>query len=172
LRFLSRSPQQTRQVARRLAAAIEAAPETRGVGLVVALVGSLGAGKTEWVKGLAEGLGIAPDEVASPTFVIATEYAGRRPLIHADLYRLARAEEVDAAGFGDWLAPGHVVAVEWADRFPDALPADRIQVRLARPATAPDERVVEIEASGPIAKDVLVRFEQSSHPEEEGAPWR
>src|SRR5262249_46983245 len=88
LRFRSRSGEETGRGARRLAEAIEAAEETRTVGLVIGLAGPLGAGKTEWVKGLAEGLGIEPDLVTSPTFVIASEYAGRRELVHADLYRL------------------------------------------------------------------------------------
>jgi tRNA threonylcarbamoyladenosine biosynthesis protein TsaE len=170
LRFRSRSAQETRRAARRLAEAIEAAEETRTVGLVIGLAGPLGAGKTEWVKGLAEGLGIEPDLVTSPTFVIASEYAGRRELVHADLYRLDHAGELDAAGFPDWLVPGHVVAVEWADRFPDALPADRIELRLARAAGADGERWVDVDAAGPIAGGVVRRFERAW--QEEGAPWR
>jgi tRNA threonylcarbamoyladenosine biosynthesis protein TsaE len=169
LRFRSPSAESTREAARRLARAIEAAEETRTVGLVIGLAGPLGAGKTEWVKGLAEGLGIEPDLVASPTFVIASEYAGRRELVHADLYRLDHAAELDAAGFGDWLAPGHVVAIEWADRFPDALPRDRIELSLERGAGAEDERWCEIAGAGPVADAVVRRFERSLA--EDGAPW-
>jgi len=172
LRFRSRSPEDTRRLARRVAAATLASADTRAVGLVIALVGPLGAGKTEWVKGLAEGFGIEPDDVTSPTFVIATEHAGRRPLVHADLYRLAHAGELDAAGLGDWLAPGHVIAIEWADRFPDALPADRVEVRLAAIAGAPGERAIEIVATGPVAKDLLARVAPDPAPGEEGAAWR
>lgn len=145
------------------------------MGLVIGLAGPLGAGKTEWVKGLAAGLGIEPDLVASPTFVIASEYSGRRELVHADLYRLGSAGELDAAGFMDWLAPGNVVAVEWADRFPDALPSDRIELRLARPAGADGERCVDVAATGPIAAGVVRRFAtlwEQGVSAQEGTPWR
>jgi tRNA threonylcarbamoyladenosine biosynthesis protein TsaE len=158
LRFASRDAAETRAIARRVAAAIVEAGATRRAALVIALAGPLGAGKTEWVKGLAEGFGIAAQEVASPTFVIASEYPGDPHLIHADLYRLERAAELDAAGFGDWLAPGQVVAIEWADRFPDALPDDRLEVRLARSPESPEARTIEIEATGAVAKDVLARL--------------
>jgi tRNA threonylcarbamoyladenosine biosynthesis protein TsaE len=168
----SRSADETREAARRLAEAIEAVEETRAVGFVIGLSGPLGAGKTEWVKGLAAGLGIEPDGVASPTFVIASEYAGRRPLVHADLYRLESEGELEATGFLDWLAPGQVVAIEWADRFPRALPADHIEVRLTRDPATPDARCIEVHASGPLAARVLQRLDSESGRAEEGAPWR
>ena len=121
--------------------------------MVVGLVGPLGAGKTEWVKGLAEGLGIEAKWVASPTFVIASEYPGARPLAHVDFYRLESEGELEAAGFLDLLDPGRVVAIEWADRFPGALPGDRIEVRIARGAEQPEtERAIEAVAWGPIAR--------------------
>ena len=147
-------------MARCLAEAIEAVDATRAVGFVVALAGPLGAGKTEWVKGLAHGFGIEPDGVVSPTFVIATEHGGARALVHADLYRLASAGELDAAGFLDWLAPGQVVALEWADRFPAALPADRVEVRIARDADAPETRAIEVEATGALAQRVVAAFDR------------
>jgi tRNA threonylcarbamoyladenosine biosynthesis protein TsaE len=172
LRLHSPSALETRAIARRLAAAIEATPATREMALVIALVGPLGAGKTEWVKGLAEGFGIAADEVASPTFVIASEHAGRRQLFHADLYRLERAEDLDDAGFVDWLTAASVVAIEWADRFPGALPDDRLVVRLARSAAAPDARAIELEATGGVAKDVLARFGRAGQEQGEETPWR
>jgi tRNA threonylcarbamoyladenosine biosynthesis protein TsaE len=171
LRCRSRSAAETRAAARRLAAAIEQVAETRAVGLVVALVGPLGAGKTEWVQGFAEGLGVAPGLVASPTFVIASEYPGRRGLVHADLYRLESAGELEAAGFLDWLEPGRVVAIEWADRFPEALPADRLEVRIERVAGAPDARDLQVDGTGPLAKRVSDAFAKMTR-EEEGAPWR
>ena len=154
MRFRSRSAGQTRREAAALAAAIDAAL-AGGTGpelAVVALIGPLGAGKTEWVKGLAEGLGVDPKLVASPTFVIASEYPGERRLAHVDLYRIESEAELEATGFVDLLAPGAVVAVEWADRFPAALPADRIEVRIGRPPeAAPDEREIELQATGPVA---------------------
>jgi tRNA threonylcarbamoyladenosine biosynthesis protein TsaE len=184
LRFRSSERAQTRAIAHRLARAIERVEETRRVGFVVALEGPLGAGKTEWVKGLAEGFGIEPDLVASPTFVIANEYDARRRLVHADLYRLEHDGELDAAGLGDWLAPGQVVAVEWADRFPGAMPEDRVVVRIARVANEPDAREIEIEATGVLAARVALHLASESEDEApaprapapsqrgEAAPWR
>jgi tRNA threonylcarbamoyladenosine biosynthesis protein TsaE len=169
LRFLSRSPAETRALARRLAAAL--GPP----GLVVALAGPLGAGKTVFVRGLAEGLGIDPGTVRSPSFVIAVEHegAGRR-LVHVDLYRIAWEEELEEAGAREWLAAGALVAVEWADRFPGLLPADRLEVTLARPAQPggpgeqEDLRELELVATGPAARLTLARAlgaGESSRPE-------
>jgi len=103
-------------------------------GLAIGLVGPLGAGKTHFVKGLAEGLGVDPRLVSSPTFVIAQQYvvpAGPERLHHLDFYRLESEAELESIGFRDLLGPGQVVAVEWLDRFPDALGADRLEVELA-----------------------------------------
>ncbi len=124
--------------------------------LVVALIGPLGAGKTEWVKGLAEGLGVDSRVVASPTFVIASEYPGRRALAHVDLYRLASEEALEATGFRDLLTPGAVVAVEWADRFPSLLPADRVEIEIRRGGVgAAEDRDIEVRATGSSAQKVI-----------------
>jgi tRNA threonylcarbamoyladenosine biosynthesis protein TsaE len=155
LHWRSPGPEATTRAARTLAGCIDAA------GLVVSLVGPLGAGKTAFVKGLAEGLGVDPAHVASPTFVIASEYdAPRCRLAHVDLYRVESEAELEAVGFLDLLAPGAVVAVEWADRFPAALPADRLELRIERPADAPDPtlRVLHATSSGPASAAVLERW--------------
>ena len=96
--------------------------ETLSPGAVIHLFGDLGAGKTVFVRGLASGLGIDPDEVSSPTFTLIQEYRaqGRHPLFHVDLYRLAGAE-VDDLGL-DALATEGIVAIEWANRLPDPQP--------------------------------------------------
>jgi tRNA threonylcarbamoyladenosine biosynthesis protein TsaE len=159
LRFTSPSPEATRAAARALASAIDES------GLCIALIGPLGAGKTLFVKGLAEGLGIDPQRVTSPTFVIASEYptrAGRR-LAHVDLYRVNHRDELEATGFADLLAPGAVVAVEWADRHPEALPADRLQIALERPAGrgASERRVLNAVAFGDAAAAVLARWSRA-----------
>ena len=90
------------------------------------------------MKGLAEGLGLDPAQVASPTFVIACEYAtpGGLRLAHVDCLRVESEAELEAAGFLDLLVPGVVLAVEWSDRFPTALPADHLELRLARATRA------------------------------------
>ena len=94
-------------------------------GAVVLLSGALGAGKTAFVRGLAEGLGCDPSAVTSPTFTIIQEYAGRVTLQHVDLYRLGAAE-VDDLGLDELIA-GQVLAVEWPDRWRTA-PASGIRV--------------------------------------------
>lgn len=99
---------------RAIAAAV--AP-TLSPGAVLLLHGDLGAGKTAFVRGLAEGLGLNPDDVTSPTFTLVHEYrGGRLPLIHVDLYRLDRAE-LDEIGLDQDLAAGGVTAVEWPERL-------------------------------------------------------
>lgn len=140
--------------------------------LVVALIGPLGAGKTEWVKGLAEGLGVDSRVVASPTFVIASEYPGGRGLAHVDLYRLDSEEALEATGFRDLLTPGAVVAVEWADRFPSLLPSDRLEIEIGRSGAAPDERALTVRATGPSAHEVVsewTRILEERAPEAEAA---
>jgi len=86
-------------------------------GAVLLLSGDLGAGKTAFVRGLAQGLGVSPDEVSSPTFTLVHEYrGGRLPLQHVDLYRLADAD-LDTLGLDDDLAGAGIVAVEWPERL-------------------------------------------------------
>jgi tRNA threonylcarbamoyladenosine biosynthesis protein TsaE len=87
-------------------------------GSVVLLYGDLGAGKTAFVKGLAEGLGISREEVSSPTFTLVQEYrGGRLTLFHADLYRIEDPREIDDLGL-DELADDGVLAIEWAEKLP------------------------------------------------------
>src|SRR6202000_2507188 len=97
----------------------------------LALIGPLGAGRTTFVQGLARGLGVPADRhVASPTFALVNEHPGRVPLVHADLYRVADARELEGVGVTDAFDRA-AVAIEWLDRFPDAAPADRLEIEIA-----------------------------------------
>lgn len=136
----SRAPSVTQALARALAPLVRA-------GDVIALAGDLGAGKTCFVKGLAEGLGLDGRQVASPTFNIVLEHrGGRLPLHHVDLYRIASGDELDELGLEHYLAGDGVCAVEWLERFPRLAPAERLEVRLA--LVADEERALTVEGFG------------------------
>jgi tRNA threonylcarbamoyladenosine biosynthesis protein TsaE len=100
-----------------------------GPGDVIALVGPLGAGKTELARGIARGLGVE-EPVSSPTFVLVAEHPGRVPLYHVDCYRLAGAEDALAAGILDERGEEGVTVIEWAERLGVALPAGRLEVTI------------------------------------------
>jgi len=109
--FISHSPVETEALG-------EAWGREAESGLVIALSGDLGAGKTQFVKGLARGLGIET-RVHSPSFTLVNEYAGGRlRLFHLDLYRLQTLEQIIAAGLEDYLSPNGVTVIEWAERWP------------------------------------------------------
>lgn len=112
-------------------------------GTTVLLYGELGAGKTAFVRGLAEGLGLDPEQVSSPTFTIVQEYRGRGiTLQHVDLYRLNPPEVADIA-LDDLSGDHTIVAIEWAERLPRLPAPPIIEVRLEH---VPEGRRVAIEA--------------------------
>jgi tRNA threonylcarbamoyladenosine biosynthesis protein TsaE len=155
LRFRSPSPDATQSAAGLLAVSLP--PE----GLVVVLSGPLGAGKTLFAKGFAQGLGVAPEAVTSPTFAICSEYdlADGRRIAHLDGYRLESAAELESAGFLDHLVAGTIVLIEWGERFRDALPADRLEIEISRTDEPPTQRHLEAVASGPAASRALAQWE-------------
>jgi tRNA threonylcarbamoyladenosine biosynthesis protein TsaE len=138
----SRSPEETRAAGRALGAVLEP-------GDVVLLDGQLGAGKTVFAKGIAEGLDVA-ETVVSPTFTLAREYEGRYRLVHVDVYRLDRVQEFLDLGLEDLAGDDAVTVVEWGEAIAAELPVDHLQVRLALPEeAADDERRLTVRFAGP-----------------------
>ena len=134
------------------------AAQTRAVAAVVAdllepgdvllLVGGLGAGKTEFTKGLAAGLGVR-EPVVSPTFTLVRAYEGRLPLVHVDVYRLDRGTDVLDLGLEDLAGDDGVVVVEWGDLAAGFVPGEHLEVRLEPvPDGDPDERRVTMTPLG------------------------
>jgi len=154
LRLLSRSARATAALGERLGRAL-------GPGDVVALLGELGAGKTQLVRGICRGARVSEREVASPTFTIVSSYRGRIPIHHADLYRVGDEEELWATGFEDLLGGEGAVLVEWADRALGALPVERLEVHLAHHATAPNMRHLELVGVGARAAELVKRLGRS-----------
>ena len=110
--FISHSPAETESLGEKFGRSAQS-------GLVIALSGDLGAGKTQFVKGLARGLGISA-RVHSPTFTLVNEYGGGRlKLFHLDLYRLETREQILSAGIEDFLSPDGMSVIEWAERIYD-----------------------------------------------------
>jgi tRNA threonylcarbamoyladenosine biosynthesis protein TsaE len=103
----------------------------------LSLEGPMGAGKTCFVKGLAEALGCDPRDVSSPTFTLIHEYHGARlPLVHMDLYRLESASELAQLGFDDYLSAEGVVAIEWGGKFSEMLPPHTLRLVFSIEGTA------------------------------------
>jgi tRNA threonylcarbamoyladenosine biosynthesis protein TsaE len=118
--YISNSSDQTKDFAKGLATTLKP-------GDVIALEGDLGAGKTTFTKGLAEGLGIKKN-VNSPTFTIIKEYRGNLPLYHMDVYRLE--DSYEDLGFDEYFDGEGVTVVEWAHLIKDQLPAERLTIYL------------------------------------------
>ncbi|HEX2179994.1 MAG TPA: tRNA (adenosine(37)-N6)-threonylcarbamoyltransferase complex ATPase subunit type 1 TsaE [Actinomycetota bacterium] len=115
-------------------------------GDVLVLAGDLGAGKTTFVQGLAKGLGIV-ERVTSPTFILMKEYPGGRfPLMHLDVYRLGKVQEVIDLGIDEYLDPSYVVAVEWGDMVEPLLPQEHLKVEITH--NGGDARTVSLMGKG------------------------
>ena len=138
-------PDATSALGRALAGAARA-------GDLVCLWGELGAGKTHLAKAFGAGLGVT-DTITSPSFVLMAEYAGRLPLFHLDLYRLADATDVLGGGLVDDRQGGGVTVVEWPDRMAGALPDGRLDVRIDGTGDGP--RSITIRAGTPAYRRYL-----------------
>jgi tRNA threonylcarbamoyladenosine biosynthesis protein TsaE len=145
--FHSRSPEETRGIARRFVRRLSARPPRRKRATVVALTGDLGAGKTTFAQGFARGLGIK-HRIASPTFIIFRSYklpiGGYERFFHVDAYRTRKISELAPIGFKKILAnPANLILIEWAEHISRALPRNVLRVRFAH-GKRKNERVVSI----------------------------
>jgi len=143
LELTSHSETETRRIAAALARALEA-------GDCIALRGELGAGKTCFVRGLAEGLGIDPAQVSSPTFVLLHEYETPRgpALAHIDAYRITNDADAETIALDEVLETA-ITAIEWPERLGDLLPARRIDIRLEHEGD--DQRRITVTAPPDLA---------------------
>ncbi len=123
LTFETHSLTETQLFGARLAMALQA-------GDVVALVGNLGAGKTHLAQAIAGGLGVDPEIVTSPTFVLIQEYEGTLPIFHMDAYRLNDTDEFLELGADELLGADNICLIEWADRVADVLPEKQIRIEI------------------------------------------
>jgi len=135
------------------AALAEALPD----GSVVALCGTLGAGKTRLVQAVAERSGVDRRDVVSPTFVLVHEYQGRRPIYHLDAYRLRDEDEFLDLGPEEYFETDGLTLIEWADRVPGCLPPERIEIHVE--VTGPESRRFQIAALGARYQAVVERLE-------------
>ena len=139
--FTSHSPAETESLGERWGREAQC-------GLVIALSGDLGAGKTQLVRGFARGLGIT-SRVHSPTFTLVNEYGGGRLcLFHLDLYRLETLEQLRSAGIGEFLKPDGVTIIEWAERIPEMDWRETRHRRVTIEVSSETERQITYEDSG------------------------
>ncbi len=131
--------------------------EVLAVNDFVGLSGQLGAGKTLFSRGVADGAGVPLDDVSSPTYSIVQSYRGRLPLHHADLYRLTSEDDLYATGYFDLLdANDAAFLVEWVEHIPGAVPEDALKLRLE--VDTPDTRAIHVTTTGPRGAGLLERW--------------
>lgn len=132
----------------------DSADETKSLGLkiakklknhdVIAMFGGMGMGKTAFTHGLAEGLGINPQLVSSPTFAIVHEYNGEQTLYHFDMYRIESWDDLYSTGFFDYLDYGGILAVEWSENIENALPEDSIRIYFEK-GESENQRIITVD---------------------------
>ncbi len=132
-------------------------------GDVVALVGELGAGKTQLIKGLAAGAGIRkPTYISSPSFTLINEYPGKTTFYHVDLFRLGEEKEAEELGLEDYFQRKGIMAIEWADKIPSLLPKELLVIRIAY--TGRNTRSLEIIGNGKHYEEIVNRLRNSPPP--------
>lgn len=142
--YLSQSLSDTYKLAKRFVACIPP-------GTTIGLVGTLGAGKTAFVQGVGQAVGIAAKTITSPTFVLCNEYVGTQSIFHLDAYRLADADEFNQLGPEEMYQSKHYVFVEWADRVANCLPREYITIHIK--IESHDSRLFIVNSTGTLALD-------------------
>lgn len=146
-RYISESEQQTRGLAKRLGKLLEGND-------CLALLGDFGSGKTTFVKGLAQGVGLRKkDYVASPSFVILKIYEGRLPVYHFDLYRLRSQQDAESVGLYEFVTAGGIAVIEWADLVRGSLPRETLEIRFR--VKGPEERELRFKTRSARLRRVL-----------------
>lgn len=138
MKYISNSVLETKKIAAEFA-------KTLSGGDTLCMYGDLGVGKTAFVQGMAEGLGIT-DYVTSPTFTIVNEYHGALPLYHFDVYRIADADEMYEVGYEEYVYGNGVSVIEWAELIEDILPEKRYNVTIKKDISkGEDYREINVE---------------------------
>lgn len=145
----------TQRLAQSLAATVE-------LPMLIALSGTLGTGKTQLVRFAAQALGVPAEEVTSPTYVLLQRYSGRHLIYHFDFYRLESAAEVWDLGIDELLEQSALIFIEWAEKYPECLPADRLHIQLAPiDSTTHQSRLAILTATGPRAERLIAKLRAS-----------
>ena len=140
INHLSSSSKKTQEIARKFAKSLKEED-------VVALTGELGSGKTTFVQGLADGLGVT-DFVNSPTFKLVNEFSGRLTLYHFDFYRLDSSMDLVKIGFEEYINSKGITVIEWADKFPELIPDKHFAISFQFDRSDENNRRIEIATSG------------------------
>jgi tRNA threonylcarbamoyladenosine biosynthesis protein TsaE len=146
----SKSPSETIRIGKAIGSCLQA-------GDVVALTGELGAGKTQMIKGLAQGAGVRRSAyVSSPSFTLINEYQGKLPFYHIDLYRLGEEKEAEGLGLEEYFQGGGITAVEWADRIASLLPEELLRIHIQY--IGKSTRSVEVVGKGKRYEELVNRL--------------
>jgi len=151
--FQTKSPSETIRIGKNIGSVLLP-------GDVVALVGELGTGKTQFIKGLAAGVGVGkPTYISSPSFTLINEYAGKVPFYHIDLFRLKSEKEAEELGLEEYFQGGGITAIEWADKIPSLLPQEILWIHIRY--TGEHTRSFEIIGKGKRYEELINKFEIS-----------
>jgi len=159
---------QTQSLAKAVAESLLANPSDRAQ--VIALSGTLGAGKTQWVRFFCQGLGVAVEQVTSPTYVLLQRYAGERTIIyHFDFYRLENNAQVWDLGIDELFEQPVVILIEWGDKFAECLPDDYLAIHLE--IRSDGERTASLQSHGNFGQAIdlhhLDRLSAGTRPDSE-----